>query len=218
MKMRNATNTLTLKKGHIRVLGFLLANQGRSFTQLEIAKSVGQVKSYKNLRGAIQELAEQGVIVKREVGASVLCSLNFKVSKTLDYLAYVENVRKYELFKMVPAVREIGERLIAQIRLHTPFFSLLLFGSYAKGTFHERSDADLVVIAEKKHHAAIGNEFTHLQAIYTLKLNFFVMAPADYERMLKSKEEINVGKESLRGHVLLYGTELYYQVVRDALW
>lgn len=218
MKMRTTTNTLTLKKGHIRVLSFLLANPGRSFTQLEIAKSVGQEKSYKNVREVIKELAVQGVIVKQEIGASVSCSLNFKVSKTLDYLAYVENAKRYELFKRVPAVREIGERLIEQIRLHTPFFSLLLFGSYAKGTFHERSDVDFVVIAEKKHHAAIGNEFAHLQAIYTLKLNFFVMAPADYEGMLKRKGEINVGKESLRGHVLLYGTELYYQVVRDALW
>ncbi len=44
------------------------------------------------------------------------------------------------------------------------------------------------------------------------------MAQGDYVTMLRSKEQVNVGKESLKSHVLLYGTELYYQMVRDALW
>ena len=76
----------------------------------------------------------------------------------------------------------------------------------------------MIVIAEKKHHENIEKETVHLQAIYSLKLNFFVMTQKDYESMLISKEQVNIGKESLKSHVLLYGTELYYQMVRDALW
>ncbi|MBI2647700.1 hypothetical protein HYW99_04430, partial [Candidatus Woesearchaeota archaeon] len=42
-----------------------------------------------------------------------------------------------------------------------------------------------------------------------------VMAKNDYESMLSSKEEVNIGKESLKSHVLLYSAEIYYQIVRD---
>ena len=207
-----------MKKSRVRILGFLLANPGRSFTQLELAKGLGMEKSYKNVREGLQELAEDGIVAKEDVGASVVCSLNFKVQKTLDYVSYLENAKRYELFRIAPKIQEISERLVEQVKLHTPFFTLLLFGSYAKGTFHEKSDVDLIIIAEKKHHENVEKETVYLQAIYSLKLNFFVMSQKDYESMLISKEQVNIGKESLKSHVLLYGTELYYQMVRDALW
>lgn len=216
--MRKVTGVQGLKKSHVKILSFLLANPSTSFTQLELAKELGMEKSYKNVREAVQELAEQGIISKKGVGASVLCSLDFRGQKTIDYSAYIESAKKYELFKAAPKVQELFEKLVEAVKLHTPFFTLLLFGSYAKGTFHEKSDVDIVVIAEKKHREGIEREFVSLQAIYSIKLNFFIMSQTDYEGMLKSKEPVNVGKESLKGHVLLYGTELYYQMVRDALW
>ena len=216
--MKKITNGQGLKKSHVRILGFLLANPGKSFTQLELAKGLGMEKSYKNVREGLQELAEEGIIAKEDVGASVVCSLNFKAQKALDYVSYLENAKRYELFRIAPKIQEISERLVEQVKLHTPFFTLLFFGSYANGTFQEKSDVDLIVIAEKKYQAGIGRELANLQAIYSLKLNFFVMTQNDYENMLKSKEPVNVGKESLKNHVLLYGTELYCQMVRDALW
>ena len=215
--MKKITNGQGLKKSHVRILGFLLVNPGRSFTQLELAKGLGMEKNYKNVREGLQELAEEGIVAKEDVGASVVCSLNFKAQKTLDYASYLENAKRYELFRIAPKIQELSERLVEQVKLHTLFFTLLLFGSYAKGTFHEKSDVDLIVIAEKKHHENIEKETVHLQAIYSLKLNFFVMTQKDYGNMLTSKEQVNVGKESLKSHVLLYGTELYYQMVRDAL-
>lgn len=216
--MKKITGMQGLKKSHLQILEFLLTNPGRGFTQLELAKGVGMEKSYKNVREGIRELAEQGVISKEEVGASVVCSLNFKGQKTLDYAVYLENVKRYGLFGVAPKIRELSEKLVEQVKLYTPFFTLLLFGSYSKGTFHEKSDVDIIVIAEKKQHTGIERALASLQAIFTMNLNFFVVSQSDYAAMLKSREAVNIGKESLKNHVSLYGTELYYQIVRDALW
>ncbi|MBI2663752.1 nucleotidyltransferase domain-containing protein [Candidatus Woesearchaeota archaeon] len=208
--------TLVQKRSHIEILGFLIANLNKKFTQLELANRIGKGKSYKNIRESIKELAEQSIIATEEVGASKLCSLNLNESRTIDCISFIENVKKYELFKKAPVVNEISQRLIGQVKLHTPFFTLLIFGSYAKGTFHEKSDIDALIIAESRHHANISKEIRHLQAVYTKKINAFVTVQKDYENMLLSKEEVNVGKESLKAHVLLYGAELYYQMVKDA--
>ena len=156
-----------------------------------------------------------GVIDTEGVGPYILCSLDIYEPATIVYVAFAEHSKKYAIYKKAAVVKEVCERLIKQIKQHTPFFAMLLFGSYAKGTFHEKSDIDMIILIEKKYHDAVKREISSLQSIYAKKINAFVMAKNDYESMLAGKEEVNIGKESLKNHVLLYSAEIYYQIVRD---
>lgn len=214
--MKAQLRSITPKKSYIDILKFLAKNIGKKHTQLEIAKAIGKEKSYKNVRECIKELVKDKIVAIEDIGPYVLCSLDINEQKTIDYISFIENLKKYPIFKKAPVVEEISNRLILQIKLHTVFFSMLLFGSYAKGTSHEKSDVDLIIITEKRHHANVNKEIASLQAIYTKKINAFVITKEDYEKMLLSKEGVNIGKESLKDHILLYGSEFYYQIVRDA--
>lgn len=213
--MKGPKSTFVLRQSHIEILKVLVANLNRKFTQIKLAKLIGKGKSYKNVRESIKALVQNKIIVTEEVGASILCTLNVNEQKTLDYITFIENSNKYELYKKNPKLKEISERLIEQIKLHTPFFTMLVFGSYAKGTHHERSDIDIIIITDRKHINTVNKEVSNLQAIYTEKISVMPMTRKDYEQMLMSKEEVNVGKESLKNHVIMYGSELYYQIVAD---
>ena len=203
------------KQSHIEIVRFLSENINRKFTQIQIAKGIGKGKSYKNVRESIKELVKYGVIDTEGIGPYILCSLDIDEPATIVYVAFAEHSKKYAIYKRAADIREICERLINQIKQHTPFFAMLLFGSYAKGIFHEKSDIDLIILIEKKYHDNVKREVSSLQSIYAKKINAFAMAKNDYESMLASKEEINIGKESLKSHVLLYSAEIYYQIVRD---
>ena len=203
------------KQSHIEIVRFLSENINKKFTQVQIAKGIGKGKSYKNVRESIKELVKYGVIDTEGVGPYILCSLDIDEPATIVYVAFAEHSKKYAIYKKAAVVKEVCERLIKQIKQHTPFFAMLLFGSYAKGTFHEKSDIDMIILIEKKYHDAVKREISSLQSIYAKKINAFVMAKNDYESMLAGKEEVNIGKESLKNHVLLYSAEIYYQIIRD---
>lgn len=203
------------KQSQIDIVKFLSDNIDKKFTQIQIAKGIGKGKSYKNVRESIKELVKYGVIETEGMGPYVLCSLDIDEPATIVYVAFAEHSKKYSIYKKAIDVREICERLINQVKQHTPFFAMLLFGSYAKGTFHDKSDIDLIILIEKKYHDSIKREVSSLQSIYVKKINAFILARTEYESMLASKEEINIGKESLKSHILLYSAEIYYQIVRD---
>lgn len=47
-------------------------------------------------------------------------------------------------------VKKIAEKYVEKLRQnHFPFEQIYLFGSFAKGNFHEDSDIDIAVISEK---------------------------------------------------------------------
>ena len=204
------------KKTHIEIVRFLSENINKKFTQIEIARGIGKGKSYKNVRESIKELAKHRVLDTEDIGPYILCSLNIDEYATIEYIVFAENSKKHAIYKKAPVIKEICERLIEQIKRHTLFFSMVLFGSYAKGTFHEKSDIELIILIEKRYNADINREISSLQSIYTKKINTFVLTKNDYDSMLASKEEINIGKESLKTHVILHSAEIFYEIVRDA--
>ena len=211
--MVNGTAQL-FTQSEIDIVRFLLRHFREKFTKLDLAEQLGKGKSYKNVRESIQKLVDRDFISIERVGASNLCSLNLQNNDTVNLITFIEHFDKE--FGLFHKIKEIGGRLVNQLKEHTPFFILILFGSYAKNTAHEKSDVDFIIIADKEHHAGVKKEIEHIQAIYTLTLNAFVLTRKDYEEMLRRKDT-NIGRESLANHVVLYGAEQYYHIVRDVL-
>ena len=117
------------KQSHIEIVRFLSENINKKFTQIQIAKGIGKGKSYKNVRESIKELVKYGVIDTEGVGPYILCSLDIDEPATIVYVAFAEHSKKHAIYKKAADVKEICERLINQIKQHTPFFAMLLFGS-----------------------------------------------------------------------------------------
>ena len=106
-------------------------------------------------------------------------------------------------------VSEIEETLTGM------FYSLLLFGSYAKGESQKDSDIDLLFIVpdnEKK-------EEYHEKIIKALRLypkirkDFKIISAHDFREMLNQK--YTVGRSAFQQGVVLFGVETYYSLVKQ---
>lgn len=95
-----------------------------------------------------------------------------------------------------------------------PFFTLAIFGSYAKGTQKQNSDLDLLLIIPTKKEslkfqAAI--EKTYLK----IKKDIVIVSTEECREMLKKSAELNVGNETKKHHIFLHGAEQWYSILKE---
>ncbi len=90
---------------------------------------------------------------------------------------------------------------------------VLLFGSYASGRAHGKSDVDILVINQK------GNKTVHFgmfERLYKKTVNPMFFTRAEFKGMLRDEEE-NVGKQALKNHIVLNNPEAFWRLVLDAV-
>jgi len=98
---------------------------------------------------------------------------------------------------------------------NNPFFILLVFGSYAKGTQSQKSDIDLLFIVPKKEDVELmesaANQYTKV------KKGIIVVTYLDFLEMTKSNNKaFNVGNEARKYHIVLHSIETYYELLTMA--
>ena len=67
----------------------------------------------------------------------------------------------------------------------------------------------------------LENTERSLQAIlslYPLKTHLIVIRENDFKEMLINKQATNVAKEVINNHILLYGIESYYNMIKERLY
>lgn len=91
---------------------------------------------------------------------------------------------------------------------------MLVFGSYAKGTETKDSDLDLLIIAPTREDIpALEQAAQH----YTkAKKGIVVVDVQGFIEMMKNPKTLNVGNEAKKHHIILYGAEQYYQLLKRA--
>ena len=85
--------------------------------------------------------------------------------------------------------------------------SIVLFGSYAKGTATKESDIDILLISKTK--AGIDKITKEIYAKYGKEINPVIMTSEDFKRQ-KDKALI---KEIIKDHYVLYGVEKFVNLV-----
>ena len=94
--------------------------------------------------------------------------------------------------------------------------SIILFGSYAKGTATKQSDIDLLFIIsdikDKNLRESIERESASYQYSYNLKVSPLITNIEEFKKMLKDKE-LNVGKETKEYGISLYGHEIFWRII-----
>ena len=183
----------------IKIIKSLIVN--KESTIRELAK---QIKAdYRITHIALQRLIKKDIVRVRTIGKSKLCSLNREHFSSDIYNA--EDERKSELLKN----KDI-DQLLKQIlyKIKTGFFSLLLFGSYAKKTQTKNSDIDLIFIFKD---AGFEDKVKEILSLIPLKTHSLVFSEEEFIRMKDSKEP-NVIKEALEKYVILYNIEGFYRI------
>lgn len=95
----------------------------------------------------------------------------------------------------------------------SPFNSFSIFGSYAKGTETRNSDLDILLIVPTKDKV---NYFeAALEKMYTkVKKDVIIVTTQEFIEMIKKSSEFNVGNEAKKYHILLYGAEQWYNLIK----
>jgi predicted nucleotidyltransferase len=181
-----------------KIVNYLGKHIGETFTMLEISKAVKV--PYATFYRTIQRM--EHLVDIRTVGKSKLVSLKTKRDIIKLYLSISSDEEKNEFIKKNPLISKIASELDTED-------VVVLFGSYAKGTEHNASDIDLLIINKK------GNKslsFSRYELLFRKKINPIFVTQSEFVQMLRDKDE-NVGKQALKYHVILNNPELFWRCV-----
>ena len=200
----------------LKIVELLRKDLGRGFSILEISKKlkIGYRPPYNH----ISSLEKESVIIIKIAGRSKQCSLNLEDAKSRYFLQEVDLMWKESLYKANPKLKAVLEGLISKItgQFIADVHSIVLFGSYAKGTAKKTSDVDMLFIVSdlknKLLREVIERECASYQHSYNIKVSPLITDIGEFKKMLKAKE-INVGKEAREYGIPLYGSEQFWRLV-----
>jgi predicted nucleotidyltransferase len=102
-------------------------------------------------------------------------------------------------------VRKFVEQVLPRIRTQLKPELVILFGSRARGTAHEGSDIDIIVVAEafEGMHFLKRMPFMMRLARFPHHIDFLCYTPAEFEQIQQTSTVIN---EALREGFVLYSS------------
>ena len=182
----------------LKIINYLGKNLGESFTMNQLSKliKVPYATFYRTL-GVMKDLVKI-----RAVGKSKIVSLNTENPALKSYLTISSDEERKEFLKKQPVINKIA------LELGTDDIAIL-FGSYAKGNQRESSDIDLLVINKKGDRTL---SFSKYELLFKKKINTIFITKTEFKKMLQEKEE-NVGKQALKGHIILNNPETFWECV-----
>ena len=197
-----------LTKTQEQILVYLLGNQEQQLTIRGLAKKLG--KSYTLVYNNLTKLEKSKIIKKQSVPPTKIVTLN--EFAPADLLVGLELKRKKEFMDKFPWIQIMLDDILDGIK--SPFFTLIVFGSYAKKTHTKKSDLDLLVIVENKKSIkeienAIQNTYTKVKK----GLNFVDID--EFKEMIQNPQKFNIGNEARKHHIILHGAEAYYQILNQ---
>ena len=189
----------------LKIVKSLIEIPSQTIRDLSRATKTAYYLIHKN----VTQLHKSGMLQQEKAGNALLCSLNHKAA--LDYMLVAELRKKEEFFEQNRSIRIVLEEL--QEKSETPFFILLVFGSYAKGVPRKKSDVDLLILVEDIEQTEQFEALIHdVSRTTSLKLHPVIADINSFEKMLQKPKELNVANESLNQHILINGVEQYWKL------
>lgn len=187
-------------KLELKIIDLLNKNKEKNLTMNEIAKSLNQ--HYSLVYRVIERLSNDKVLVKKKIGNSHVCHLNLDNEKTEAFLTLAEIEKKEEFYFKNKEIKLILEDFISLIKKDN-LYSVILFGSYAKGNPLKNSDIDILILVKNK--TPIGNVLRELYAKYGKEINVVMITLKE----LKEQKDKELFKEIIHNHYILYGFEIF---------
>lgn len=200
----------------LKIVGLLRMEMDRGSTILNLSKKlkIGYRPAYNHVSG----LEMDGVITVKTVGRAKQCLLNLSNTKCRYSLQELDLVRKELLYKNYPKLNIVIESLIEKIttKFVADIHSIVLFGSYAKGSATNKSDVDLLFIVSdlknKSVRKAIERECASFQYSHNILVSPLITDVVEFRKMLRAKE-MNIGKEAKEHGISVFGSEQFWRFI-----
>jgi predicted DNA-binding transcriptional regulator len=196
-----------LTKTQEQILSFLLSIPEEQLTIRGIAKRLD--KSYTLVYNNVSDLDKKGIIRKHSVPPGQIISLN--EFAPAEILVDIELNRRDEFLRKHPWIEVMLNDIFSSTK--NLFFIMIVFGSYAKATQTGKSDLDLLIIVQDKKDIK-GVESSMHNAYTKVKKGLNFIDIGDFGEMVKNTNELNIGNEAKKHHIILYGAESYYQLLK----
>lgn len=197
-----------LTKTQIAIMKIFVSKITEKASIRQISEKAG--KPYPLTHKAVKALLENKLL---ERDAHNLLSLNYTGNHSI--LSYIEGIRAAEFIGNNKTIGLFMKDIMEGIKMD--YFTILLFGSYAKGEATESSDADILVILEEEDKIENVQKFMDtVSSKFSLKFDCSAISVKSTCDMLAKREQPNVMNESLNSHVLLFGAENYYRLLKNA--
>lgn len=197
---------LTIKE--LRIIELYRKNPFSIYTIRAIMKQI-KTKSYDWTYNAIKKLEKDHIINIEKIGQGKVCSINLNEQKTINYVSFLEENKALE--KHIPNFKNILEIMPDYHHI------LIITGSYVDGTSKRDSDLDVVIIIENKEEKQwLLNKLLNKGELMIPKLHPYIFTREEFLQMLVNSEQ-NYGKEIEKKHLIIYGAEDYYRILKKAI-
>jgi len=190
----------------------------RVYTINEISKVLS--KPYGTTYNYVQSMIKNKILKSAIKGKSTLCSLNIESQRAIELLSTLSGSDKEAFTKKQSMLSNALDELATRVKEKSNhnIFTLVLFGSTAKGTARKTSDIDLFFLSpsKEKYDEIIENECNALRMSYGREVNPIIAEPKMYINMLREKQE-NVGKQVLRDKVIFFGANKFWELTMEGL-
>ncbi len=164
-------------------------NYKAKLTASDIAKSLNL--NQKTVSNHLHKLTNQRYLKTERQGKNLLFQLNFfNKDLTTNFLINLEIKKSLQLLKKHTFIQSLLQDIKAQ--------NLLIFGSYAKGLEHKKSDLDVFIVGNYNK-----KEFRNLETVYGIEVN--VHSIADFNNVFHK----TLVDEIVKDHVILRGFDIF---------
>jgi predicted nucleotidyltransferase len=189
-------------KNNLLIFKQFVDNKNKTFSIKKVSEAVKI--NYRIVYEEILELEGEGLIKITRHGNSNVCEFSYKYcSKAVE----IEEARRQEVFKNKDI--ELIDKRIKEVK--SPFYILVLFGSYATRANQRGSDIDLCLITDDP---AINKGVNAILSVTPLNVHLLEFTSEQFLQMIKSKES-NVGNEIVKNNIILWGQEGFYSLVNN---
>lgn len=194
-----------LTKTQIKILEIFTSKITQRFSIKQISELLK--KPYPLIYYSIIDLLKQELVIKDEKG---YIHLNYAGENS--NLCYIESIRKSEFLKKNKTLSLFVKDVISNNQLN--FFIFLIFGSSVHSTNFR--DVDVLIIVEKKDEINLMEKFVlNISKNFTLKFDISVIDTKSFHEMVLRRSEKNIINESLNNHIILFGAENYYKILKN---
>ncbi len=193
-----------LTKTQIEIMKVFVSKIIEKFSIKQVSEILG--KPYPLIHRSIKMLIEQKYLLKDERG--LLC-LNYR--RNHGELAYIESLRSKGFLDKNKTINLFVNDILEGIK--QDFFILLIFGSAVEKK--DFRDIDVLLIVDNNHLDNTEKAAENISSNFTLKLDVNVVSVESAYEMLSKTYKLNVMNEALNKHLILFGAENFYKILKN---
>jgi predicted transcriptional regulator len=192
-------------KTQIEIMSVFVSKINEKFSIKQISEIIN--KAYPLVHRSIKALIEEGLLIRDN---KELLSLNYRGNS--QYIAYIESLRTDKFLKNKVISLFTKDALD---RINLDFFVFLVFGSSVESK--EPRDIDiLLIVQEKEKINEVERIVSNIASNFSKKFDINVISAESAYEMLNKRDSINILNETLNKHILLFGAENYYRILKNA--